>query len=340
MSETKTFNCPSCGAALTTTGDAAEIKCQFCGNTVIVPPELRKPRDPDDDDEDKDGPAVNSSDMVLPGLNPLMAFITGIVGVSVIAPLAITVVTLAVVGVVMCVVFGVVLPMATSSLRTVDTFPTATRTLRAAAVATTVSTPALTGKPAATATPFSKILLQDTFSDSASGWGAATFEQNTAGYAPGGYHILLGKDASSEPVYIKDGFGDLSISVDTKQMAGPPDSWLGVLCRARKDVGAYGFEVSAAGKYEIVEYRFSAQGSRSSPLERGDLSVPPQSGGTNQLRADCIGNALTLWLNGRAVTTFKNSDFVTGGIGLIAATGASGKAGGDVLFSNYVVKGP
>jgi DNA-directed RNA polymerase subunit RPC12/RpoP len=339
MSETKTFNCPSCGAALTTTGEDAEIKCQFCGNTVIVPPELRRPRDPDDDDGE-DGPALNLSDVAFPGMKPLMAFVTGIVGVSVIAPLAITVVTLALVGVVMCVVFGVVVPMATSSIRTIDTFPTATRTVLAVVASAAARTPTPAGRPAVTATTFSKIVFQDTFSDPASGWGAGTFEQNTAGYAPGGYHILLGKDSGSEPVYIKDGFGDLSISVDAKQTAGPLDSWMGVLCRARKDVGAYGFEVSATGKYEIVKYRYSAQGSRGSPLERGDLSVPPKNDGANQLRADCIGSALTLWLNGRAVTTFKDNDFTTGGFGLIAETGASGKGGGDVLFSNYVVKGP
>lgn len=42
MSTPKTFNCPSCGAALTApTNEAKEIKCNYCGNTVIVPRELR-----------------------------------------------------------------------------------------------------------------------------------------------------------------------------------------------------------------------------------------------------------------------------------------------------------
>lgn len=42
MPDPKTFNCPSCGAALDAPAeDAKEIKCAFCGNTVIVPRSLR-----------------------------------------------------------------------------------------------------------------------------------------------------------------------------------------------------------------------------------------------------------------------------------------------------------
>ncbi|MFZ1041114.1 MAG: hypothetical protein WCA79_08640 [Anaerolineales bacterium] len=50
MSDAKTFKCPSCGSALEPDGDEKEIKCAYCGNTVIVPEELR------DQDEDEDDP--------------------------------------------------------------------------------------------------------------------------------------------------------------------------------------------------------------------------------------------------------------------------------------------
>jgi DNA-directed RNA polymerase subunit RPC12/RpoP len=43
MSEAKAFQCPKCGSALESHGSAAEIKCGYCGNTVIVPEELRAP---------------------------------------------------------------------------------------------------------------------------------------------------------------------------------------------------------------------------------------------------------------------------------------------------------
>jgi outer membrane protein assembly factor BamB len=44
MSSEGVFACPTCGASLTTEGDKTYVKCGFCGNTVIVPEELRSGR--------------------------------------------------------------------------------------------------------------------------------------------------------------------------------------------------------------------------------------------------------------------------------------------------------
>ena len=41
MSETKSFNCPNCGSPLTAGGIEKEVKCTYCGSSVIVPEELR-----------------------------------------------------------------------------------------------------------------------------------------------------------------------------------------------------------------------------------------------------------------------------------------------------------
>jgi hypothetical protein len=37
------FLCPSCGAPLDPNGDAETVHCQHCNNSVVVPPELRRP---------------------------------------------------------------------------------------------------------------------------------------------------------------------------------------------------------------------------------------------------------------------------------------------------------
>jgi len=42
MAEPQVFACPSCGASLHVEGDASTLKCQFCGNTVVVPEDLRR----------------------------------------------------------------------------------------------------------------------------------------------------------------------------------------------------------------------------------------------------------------------------------------------------------
>jgi DNA-binding beta-propeller fold protein YncE len=41
MPNIQVFTCPTCGGSLVGQGDQIEVTCQFCGNTVIVPPELR-----------------------------------------------------------------------------------------------------------------------------------------------------------------------------------------------------------------------------------------------------------------------------------------------------------
>ena len=54
MSDVKSFNCPNCGSSLTTDGEEKEVKCAFCGSTVIVPQELRDDDDNEEDDAEHD----------------------------------------------------------------------------------------------------------------------------------------------------------------------------------------------------------------------------------------------------------------------------------------------
>jgi hypothetical protein len=44
---TQTFNCPNCGAPIEYDGsDTPAIKCPFCENSVVIPPELRPQKPP------------------------------------------------------------------------------------------------------------------------------------------------------------------------------------------------------------------------------------------------------------------------------------------------------
>lgn len=63
MGKAKVFNCPSCGGALTAPADGAkEIQCTYCGNTVIVPRELRS-----------EGPRKANEDQEMGGLFPMLS---------------------------------------------------------------------------------------------------------------------------------------------------------------------------------------------------------------------------------------------------------------------------
>jgi hypothetical protein len=41
LAEAKGFECPNCGSPLVPEGTRAEVRCAFCGSSVIVPEELR-----------------------------------------------------------------------------------------------------------------------------------------------------------------------------------------------------------------------------------------------------------------------------------------------------------
>jgi hypothetical protein len=44
----KTFKCPNCGATMSYEGGPeTTVQCAFCGNTAVVPPELRAQAQPD-----------------------------------------------------------------------------------------------------------------------------------------------------------------------------------------------------------------------------------------------------------------------------------------------------
>ena len=63
-----------------------------------------------------------------------------------------------------------------------------------------------------------------------------------------------------------------------------------------------------------------------------------QGNATNRLRADCIGQTLTLYVNDQQVFQTSDSQFSSGDVGLIAGT--FDVAGTDIHFDNFVVRKP
>jgi hypothetical protein len=67
-------------------------------------------------------------------------------------------------------------------------------------------------------------------------------------------------------------------------------------------------------------------------------SVIKQGAASNHIRADCIGNSLTLYVNDVQVATVNDISFSEGDVGLMA--GAYDVPGVDILFDNFVVYKP
>ena len=106
MADIKSFQCPNCGSSVIPSGSAKEVKCAYCGTTVIVPEELRQQPPPVDFNY---GQTIQTDDQVIKTLGEVgkvTAGVTvGVTAISVILPIALTCVILGVVGFIVYSVF-------------------------------------------------------------------------------------------------------------------------------------------------------------------------------------------------------------------------------------------
>ncbi len=346
MSEAKTFQCPSCGSPILVSGPEKEVKCQYCGNTVIVPEELREqpaptftptafPSSSFQSDFGQSSPISDQTAHTIETGGKVAAGVTvGVTAMSFILPIVLTCVILGVVG-------GILLYVFSNVNSAVKTAPSTEAPIAAVPTfAPPTVAPTFTPMPIDTPVPFSKVLFKDNFTKTNSGWDTSHDSNYTLEYKSGKYHILINKADGGQVVWNAntDSFTDVSVEVDAQETTGPSDGLIGVACRASQDGGMYTFEFSQNGDYGI--YKYDSNGNATS-LDESTLSPNTvNQGDVNHIEGVCSGSTLTLVLNGQALLQVEDSDYTTGGAGLIVRTGSSGDAGIDTLFSSFLVKGP
>jgi hypothetical protein len=114
-------------------------------------------------------------------------------------------------------------------------------------------------------------------------------------------------------------YRDLSMEVDATQVEGPRDGYYGVICRYQDGSNFYGLIVGADGQYGIFKkagglLKFIQQSVEPSPY----VITGPKA--INHIRGDCVGNMLTLFVNGYQLAQVQDSDFTSGSMGLTAGT--------------------
>ena len=343
MPDIKSFQCPNCGSSVHTDGTQKEVKCEYCGTSVIVPEELRDqpapaftsaPFTPSPMEINFQGYTPTVNDDVAKSIGTAAKVTVGVTAVSFILPIVLTCVILAFVGGVMFFVFSNVNKSISSALPSTDSLSTAQPAL---VLDTFVPTSSPT--PFNTPTPYTKVLLKDNFTNPSSGWEKLQNSDYTLEYKKGKYHVLVNKQNGGQVVWIGNKYTDMSIEVDVQQTAGPTDGEVGVACRPTDSGGFYAFEFNQNGQYGI--YKSTDWNSPSEPLAEGTLDPNTLSAtSTIHIQGVCDGSNLTLLLNGQAMLQAQDSDYTKGGAGLIVTAGNSGNPGVDVLFSNFLAKGP
>jgi len=162
----------------------------------------------------------------------------------------------------------------------------------------------------------------------------ATGETN---YYNGAYRVFV--DQPNTDVIASPGlsFQDARIQVEALKAGGPDDNNFGLICRKLDNTNYYFFMVSSDGYYGIG--KSSEQGKRLIDLEAMQPSeLIRQGDALNHLQADCVGDTLTLYVNGQLLARVQDGEFASGDVGLIA--GAYGTPGTDIHFDNFSVLKP
>lgn len=166
-------------------------------------------------------------------------------------------------------------------------------------------------------------LFNDEFEEETDcGW--ATYSRNGAASAISDGVLTLTTSQPGQIWWTNPGrsFDDVIISADVEHVSGPQDNAFGVICRYQSSDNFYVFLISSDGFYAIGKYQ---SGNEQVDYLSGDgeyvaSEAINQGQARNSIRASCIGNELTLTVNGELLATVTDSTFVTGDIGLGVST--------------------
>jgi hypothetical protein len=183
----------------------------------------------------------------------------------------------------------------------------------------------------------SQVKFEDDFSKTDSGWDRITDPDGITDYDNGGYRIQVLTPNAELCANPGKNFDDVRIEADAVRQSGPDDNDFGLICRYQDIDNFYYMLITTDGYYGIIK------------VEKGQMvllggkelaSSKHIKGGNaiNRLRADCVGDTLTLYVNGQQLDSQKDSTFAMGDVGLIAGT--YDDPGTNIYFDNFKVFEP
>jgi len=203
-----------------------------------------------------------------------------------------------------------------------------------APAATDTPMPTHTPSPtvAPTPTPLPNAVFEDDFTRD-TGW--PTSKADTYGFAlkDGAYYISV-KTPNGFIWSVRSlALADVTLETDAVRVEGTENGYYGVVCRYQTGTNYYALVVSDSGAYGIakmegVQLEFLKEGTDKSGVIHTD-------GQFNRVRGDCVGDTLTLYVNGQKLLEVQDSTFKDGKIGLIAVTFREKLL--QVKYDNFVV---
>jgi hypothetical protein len=186
--------------------------------------------------------------------------------------------------------------------------------------------------------PSGEVLFEDDFSDPGSGWAQAGDSTGTAEYSSGSFRIFVSQP--NDDVWARPGqnFIDSTIEVDARKVGGSDENDFGVICRYQEPGNFYFFIIGSDGFYGIGIMQsgqepqlIGATGMQFS--RRIALGEEP-----NLIRAECVGDVLSLYVDGKILDAVSDTRLASGDVGLIAGTFDT--PGTEILFDDFIVRNP
>lgn len=181
-----------------------------------------------------------------------------------------------------------------------------------------------------------KLLYHDDFSDPTSGFPRYRGE-GISDYEEGTYRILIEYQDYFSWGITHGSYGDVRIEVDLGFAGGGEVGEMGLVCRWQDELNFYLLTIRSDGQYSIMkkvngieEFIGIDSNQESSAINQGV--------NTNHLRADCIGDQLSLYANNQHLVTVNDLSFQFGDVGFIA--GSFDQPNIDVFFDNFYVYQP
>jgi len=199
----------------------------------------------------------------------------------------------------------------------------------------TACLPVSSSAPPILSGPPGEVVYHEEFADNTSGWDRIANDGGIMDYDSGGYRILVRQPKLNFWSTPEKNFGGVRVEVDVMKLNGPDENRTGLMCRYQHG-DYYFFIVSNDGFYAIGKFI----GGQTLLLgqEQMQASELILLNSTNHLRADCVGDTLTFYVNFNQVASIQDTDFPTGDVGVLA--GSFTQPGVDVLFQNFVVIQP
>lgn len=188
--------------------------------------------------------------------------------------------------------------------------------------------------PTATIGPLSKVVFRDGFDSQNGNWTTYSGEDGSALYENGKLHIK-NYTASKYPSgsYIERQFSDFALEVEMELVGGSSANWQSVVCRYNGVGDSYMFCINADGKYAILKAVEGVATMLRTPTSSSHIKTGLAV--TNNIRVECIGSSLTLYVNGFNVAQVSDNSLVTGSVGL-SVESTSGEYS-EVAFDNVVI---